>query len=35
VTRDLGLLILRLTGLYLAVGHGWGKIVGLASGQSR
>jgi putative oxidoreductase len=35
VTRDLGLLILRLAGLYLAVGHGWGKIVGLASGQSR
>jgi putative oxidoreductase len=29
------LLILRLTGLYLAVGHGWGKAVGLASGQSR
>jgi putative oxidoreductase len=35
MTRDLGLLILRLTGLYLAVGHGWGKIVGLASGEGR
>jgi len=35
MTRDLGLLILRLAGLYLAVGHGWGKVIGLASGQSR
>jgi putative oxidoreductase len=35
VTRDLGLLILRLAGLYLAIGHGWGKVVGLASGESR
>jgi len=35
MTRDIGLLILRLAGLYLAVGHGWGKVVGLASGQSR
>jgi putative oxidoreductase len=35
VTRDLGLLILRLAGLYLAVAHGWGKIVGLASGETR
>jgi putative oxidoreductase len=35
MTRDLGLLILRLTGLYLAIGHGWGKVVGLASGQTR
>jgi putative oxidoreductase len=35
VTRDIGLLVLRLAGLYLAVGHGWGKVVGLASGQSR
>ncbi|MEF8816791.1 MAG: DoxX family protein [Salinibacter sp.] len=27
--RDLGLLLLRATfGLYMAVGHGWGKIVG-------
>ncbi|WP_103029317.1 DoxX family protein [Salinibacter altiplanensis] len=27
--RDLGLLLLRTTvGLYMAVGHGWGKIVG-------
>jgi len=35
MTRDIGLLILRLAGLYLAVGHGWGKVTGLASGQSR
>ena len=35
MTRDLGLLILRLAGLYLAIGHGWGKVVGLASGESR
>jgi putative oxidoreductase len=35
MTRDIGLLILRLAGLYLALGHGWGKVVGLASGQTR
>jgi putative oxidoreductase len=35
MARDIGLLVLRLAGLYLAVGHGWGKVVGLASGQSR
>jgi putative oxidoreductase len=35
VARDIGLLILRLAGVYLALGHGWGKVVGLASGQSR
>ncbi|HKZ31363.1 MAG TPA: DoxX family protein [Vicinamibacteria bacterium] len=35
MARDIGLLILRLAGLYLAAGHGWGKLVGLASGQSR
>ena len=35
MTRDIGLLVLRLAGFYLAVGHGWGKLVGLASGQSR
>ena len=35
MARDLGLLILRLAGLYLALAHGWGKVVGLASGQSR
>lgn len=35
MTRDLGLLILRLAGLYLAIGHGWGKLVALASGQTR
>jgi uncharacterized membrane protein YphA (DoxX/SURF4 family) len=33
--RDIGLLILRLAGLYLALGHGWGKVVGLASGTSQ
>lgn len=33
--RDIGLLILRLAGLYMALGHGWGKVVGLASGESR
>ncbi len=35
MTRDLGLMILRLAGLSLAIGHGWGKVVGLASGESR
>lgn len=35
MTRDLGMLILRLAGLYLAVGHGWGKLAGLASGETR
>ena len=32
---DIGRLMLRLAGLYLALGHGWGKVAGLASGQSR
>lgn len=31
--RDYALLILRLAGLYLAVGHGWGKISALATGN--
>src|SRR5262245_50383451 len=31
---DLGLLILRLTGLFLALGHGLGKVTALASGHS-
>ena len=35
MARDLALLILRLAGLYLAAAHGWGKVMGLASGQSR
>ena len=35
MTRDLGLLVLRMAGLYLAIGHGWGRIVGLASGHTR
>jgi putative oxidoreductase len=34
MARDLGLLVLRLAGLYLAIAHGWGKLVGLASGQT-
>ena len=29
--RDLALLVLRLCGLGLAVGHGWGKVVALSS----
>jgi putative oxidoreductase len=33
--KDLALLILRLPGLTLAVMHGWGKVAGLAVGQSR
>jgi putative oxidoreductase len=33
--RDLGLLTLRLAGLYLAFGHGWGKLPGLVAGTSR
>jgi putative oxidoreductase len=35
MTRDLGLLTLRLAGLYLALGHGWGKVAALAAGQTR
>jgi len=31
--NDVGLLILRLVGLGLAVGHGWGKVASLAAGQ--
>jgi putative oxidoreductase len=34
-SRDVGLLILRLAGLYLALGHGLGKVIGLATGESR
>ena len=33
--RDFGLLVLRLAGLYLALGHGLDKVTGLAAGQSR
>jgi len=33
VARDFALLVLRLTGLYLAWGHGWGKVVALATGE--
>ena len=33
MTRDLGLLILRLTGGGLALAHGWGKVVNLSAGQ--
>jgi putative oxidoreductase len=35
MAKDVGLLVLRLAGLYLAIGHGWGKVTGLASGQGR
>ena len=35
MARDIGLLVLRLAGLYLAIGHGWGKLSGLVSGQGR
>ena len=31
--RDMALLLLRLSGLGLAFGHGWGKVVSLATGQ--
>ena len=33
MARDIGLLILRLAGLYLALSHGLGKVTSLASGQ--
>ncbi len=33
MARDLGLLILRLAGLYLAVAHGWSKLEALSTGQ--
>lgn len=32
--KNLGLLLLRLAGLYLALGHGWGKIESLAGGDT-
>jgi putative oxidoreductase len=32
VNRDLALLLLRLSGVGLAVGHGWGKVVALSGG---
>jgi putative oxidoreductase len=35
MARDIGLLALRIAGLYLAVAHGYGKVVGLATGQGR
>ena len=35
MVRDIGLLVLRLAGLYLALGHGLDKVAGLAGGQSR
>jgi putative oxidoreductase len=31
--RDLGLLLLRLLGVYLALGHGLGKVLSLAGGE--
>ena len=33
--RNLALFLLRLSGLYLALGHGWGKISGLLAGTSK
>ncbi len=33
MARDIGLLILRFAGLYLAIGHGWSKVMALSSGQ--
>src|SRR4029453_14202222 len=35
MARDIGLLLLRLAGVYLALAHGWGKVAGLVSGQGR
>ncbi len=32
MNRDLALLLLRLSGVGLAVGHGWGKVVALSGG---
>jgi putative oxidoreductase len=32
--NDLALAALRLSGLFLAVGHGWGKVAALASGDA-
>jgi putative oxidoreductase len=33
MSRDLAILLLRLSGLGLAHGHGWGKVSGLAAGH--
>jgi putative oxidoreductase len=33
VRRDLGLLLLRFSGVYIAWAHGFGKVVALASGE--
>jgi putative oxidoreductase len=33
MNKDLALLILRLAGLGLAVGHGWGKVLSLSTGR--
>ncbi|MGE0454068.1 MAG: DoxX family membrane protein [Vicinamibacteria bacterium] len=35
MSRDLALLVLRLSGLGLALLHGWGKVVALSNGQGR
>ena len=32
--KNLGLLLLRLAGLYLALAHGWGKVQSLAGGDT-
>lgn len=35
MSRDLALLVLRLSGLGLALFHGWGKVAALANGQGQ
>jgi putative oxidoreductase len=35
MARDLGLLVLRLAGFYLAAAHGWGKLIALGAGETR
>jgi putative oxidoreductase len=35
MARDIGLLALRLAGVYLALSHGYGKVAGLLSGERR
>ena len=34
IWRDVGLLLLRLPGGYLALAHGWGKVVRLSTGEA-
>jgi len=35
VRNDVALLLLRLCGLFLAVGHGWGKVAMLSAGEGQ